>query len=364
MKVRMKWPDWVGALPLLRTRRALAAALEKRQHDRREIERLRGRLESQNQRLEAEKRKRRALERRLIRLRREHRPTAARPSPVPPFHAGDAAGRYRVANVVSYPKSGRTWFSTLYFHYARHHFGAAHLEQQSLHMPDRHATFQQFLAEHASHGAFPVCVFTHLGFSARKSFEAQPARWPGRARSALKRPTVLIVRDPRDVVVSHYHHLRALPGALEPDPGLSAFVRGDWGILRVVRFMNMWAEPLRAGHPNLRLCSYESLRRDTAGTFRAALEFLGATVDAQALQRAVDESRFEKLRSRERANREHGDQTASEDAFRFRRGTVGGYVRELSEADVAYLDAVVGQSLDDVFAEYRTRDGSPAARSM
>lgn len=349
----------MGTLPLLRTRQALASVREKLQDEKREMQRLRERLDVLNRRLDAEKRKRRNLERRLRRRRASGR---APLEPAPrrlPFHAHDADGTYRVAHVVSYPKSGRTWFSTLYFHYARHHFGAPGLEQQSLHMPDRNAMFQRFLADHASDGTFPVCVFTHLGFSARKSFEAEPERWSARARAALKRPTVLVVRNPRDVVVSHYHHLRALEGALEPDPGLSGFIRGEWGILRVVRFMNMWADALRAEHPNLWLCTYESLRQDTAGAFSAALGFLGAAIDPQAIDRAVDDSRFEKLQERERSSRTGGRQPLAPDAFRFRRGAVGGYADELLEDDVSYLDSMVSAHLDHVFAAYLPCDTRP-----
>jgi hypothetical protein len=100
------------------------------------------------------------------------------------------------------------------------------------------------------------------------------------------------------------------------------------------------------------LCSYESLRRDTAATFEAALRFLEGPIDPQAVAFAVDESSFDKLRSRERSNRAWDGRSVDQDAFRFRRGTVGGHADELAEPDVAYLDAVVAQHLDTVFSDY------------
>ncbi len=40
-------------------------------------------------------------------------------------------------------------------------------------------------------------------------------------------------------------------------------------------------------------------------------------------------------------------------ALRFRRGVPGGYRTELADADVAYLDRVIENHLDRIFARYR-----------
>lgn len=269
------------------------------------------------------------------------------------FQFATAADAYHFATVVSYPKSGRTWFSTLYVHYARAVLGASELAQQSLHMPDRNLAFQHLLADKAKHGAFPVCVFTHLGFSGRKPFESNGEPWPDKAHSVLKRPTVLIVRDPRDVVVSHYHHLRAVGGVLDPGLGLSDFIRGQWGIERIVRFMNLWGPGLRAQSKNIHLCTYESLKRDTAATFSEAMTFLHAPLDPAAVQKAVAESSFDRLKDQERSSRSYQGASLEPDAFRFRKGDIGGHARELSPAEGEYLNQVVADRLDPAFDCYR-----------
>ena len=79
------------------------------------------------------------------------------------------------------------------------------------------------------------------------------------------------------------------------------------------------------------------------------MAFLGSEVDPQAMAQAVDESSFEKLRTREHSSRAHGGASLEPDAFRFRRGSVGGYANELSASDAAYLDDTVTATLDSVF---------------
>jgi alcohol sulfotransferase len=353
----MSWSERLAGLPLVGSRSALKDVTRKLQQNKEEAEQLRARIEKQQRRLDEEKRRCARLERRLAsaKIAKLARPESRSLTPHRQvFQSATPADGYRFATVVSYPKSGRTWFSTLYFHYARHLFGALDMPQQSLHMPDRNLAFQELLADKAKHGAFPVCVFTHLGFSVLKPFDADGSPLPDKPHKVLKRPCVLIVRDPRDVVVSHYHHLRAVGGVLDPDLSLSEFVHGVWGIERIVRFMNLWAEGLRTGDANLHLCTFEALKRDTAGTFAEAMRFLGGQVDAGAVAQAIEESRFDKLKDRERSSRTHSGRSLEPDAFRFRKGDIGGHARELSDADAAYLNHVVSTQLDPAFALYHS----------
>ena len=347
----MSWSDALVRLPIVVTRKALGYSQQKAEDQQREIVELRGDLRRLRARVDLEKAKRHALERRgALRKARRHRHSEA--SAYDHLFAGRTDARYAFASVVSYPKSGRTWFSTLYFHYARLYFNETELRQKSLYTPDKSRSFQQMLAQRAAGCAFPVCRFTHLGSSVLKPFEQRPGPWPDRTATVLAHPTVLIVRDPRDVVVSHYHHLRALGGALEPDVTLTEFIRGPWGIRRVLRFLNMWAEHARSGDRRLTICTYEKLRKDAGSAFAEVMTFLGAPLNDDALARAVEASSFDQLQDQERGSRFARRLSLEPDSFRFRKGIVGAHTEELAESDRDYLAQIVSRHLDPVFLPY------------
>ena len=347
----MSWSDALMRLPILGTRKALEDAQRKLEQQRGEIAGLREDLGRARARADVEKAKRRALERRasLRQTRRERR--SAAPPPEADLFGGNEA-QYAFANVISYPKSGRTWFSTLYFHYARFYFNETDLRPKSIYTPEMNRAFQEMLVRRAVGRVFPVCTFTHLGSSVLKSFERRPMAWPDRTSDVLRHPTILIIRDPRDVVVSHYHHLRAIDGSLEPDVTLAEFIRGPWGIRRILRFMDMWAEHLHTGNSRLALCTFESMRRDAGAAFSGAMTFLGASIDATALARAVEESTFDRLREQELSKRVDERLSLDRDAFRFRQGTVGAHAHELSESDRDYLESIVSRHLHPAFSSY------------
>ena len=122
----MSWSDALMRLPIVGTRKALEDAQRKLQQQRSEIAGLREDLRRARARADLEKKKRLALERRTS-LRQTRRATRAKAPAAEAALFGGNEAQYAFANVISYPKSGRTWFSTLYFHYARFHFAETDL---------------------------------------------------------------------------------------------------------------------------------------------------------------------------------------------------------------------------------------------
>jgi hypothetical protein len=165
---------------------------------------------------------------------------------------------------------------------------------------------------------------------------------------------VLLVRDPRDVVVSLFFHQTRWRGDTYAGD-MSEFVRERAGGLdTVLAFYNAWAA--QQGVPDdLMIVRYEDLRAAPATELARVLAFTGlGFVDADALQRAVRLTKFERMQKLEERNALHSRALRARDAddpesFRVRRGVVGGHRDYLSDDDVAWIDRRIEQTLAPVY---------------
>jgi hypothetical protein len=159
---------------------------------------------------------------------------------------------------------------------------------------------------------------------------------------------VFLVRDPRDILVSSWYHLRYRERICRK--GLSAFIRDKLvGIHKVVAFMNMWIENSHVPD-SFFLTTYEEMHSDPISIFRETLEFIGIQIEPEALQRAVEKSSFEKMKRMESKGtlKEPWMQPGSKDlehSMKIRKGKVGGFREELSDEDIEFLDRVIQKEL-------------------
>jgi hypothetical protein len=160
----------------------------------------------------------------------------------------------------------------------------------------------------------------------------------------LERRLVVLVRDPRDSVVSYWHHKRAREG--RPLPDLEPFVRCPvYGIERLARSTALLIDFYERHLGDRLLLRYEDLVREPSFHLRELLRFVldGRPLDEQACRRAVEASRFERMRAWERGLGREEARTAYharfgpvldgplDDAhFKVRRGTAGGFATEMS----------------------------------
>lgn len=115
------------------------------------------------------------------------------------------------------------------------------------------------------------------------------------------RKVVLLVRDPRDAVISYYHYHRRR-GKIDESCSLDEYipmcVRGE------VDSYGAWGENVgswlgaRLGTEDFYVATYESLKADTKGELGAICEFLALPTDDQTLQNAVFWSSPEKMNPR------------------------------------------------------------------
>jgi len=246
--------------------------------------------------------------------------------------------------VLSPAKSGRTWLRVLLSHVWHLAFGVP---------ADRLIRFDNF---HRLDRRIPVVTFSHL-------FNEPPPvrRAVARAIRSPRRRLVVLVRDPRDVAVSHYYHLRhrahvrdlaryGLTRAQVARP-LAEFLRDPGAGLpaQIDRLAAMLRLTERAARAHL--LRYEDLRRDTAGELGRLLRFLGQDPDPSRLERAVAFAAFDNLRRLEQAGFFRDEVLRPADpndprSFKVRRGQSGSWRRELPADLVAWMDRLVAERLD------------------
>jgi hypothetical protein len=174
------------------------------------------------------------------------------------------------------------------------------------------------------------------------------------------RYTIYIVRDPRDVAVSFYHHnVKAgnIPEDYPLDDFIPRFIAAEfdtrWG---------SWAENviswlvLRQGQSNFVLLRYEDMKSDPQAQLLRVAEFLHhckfRPIDTrpEQLQRAVELSTPERMRALEK---EQGSQWVLTQKTRLdkpfvRTAKSGGWKSTLSEKAVALIESAWGGTMRDL----------------
>ena len=209
----------------------------------------------------------------------------------PRWNVSRHAATFRAADafVVSIQKSGRTWvrvFLTAYFS----EWGKGNFPPE---------------ARPAAASAMPTLCYSHdlWEHKAKEQFgERLRGKWLIPREETLNKPILLVARDPRDVMVSLFFHLKKRAGTFEGD--LPALLRHPvFGIKRVVE-----------------ISSFENMRRLEAGVEGAKGSERGTDLNKEALRpKNADDP----------------------DSYKVRRGKVGGYTDYLGAADVEYMNTVL-----------------------
>ena len=258
------------------------------------------------------------------------------PPPIPP--AQDLVW------IASYPRSGNTWIRLLLHAYA---LGPArHLRELG-----RLSLELDWWLAHAKAHALPLEWVIHAGRQVQSRFGRAPG-FPndlfvkshfvfdaGHPLAERSRVAIYLVRHPRDVLLSALNYTELISGrALEDDRAYSRQFIAAGGDPEWIRYgYGSWAEHAASwasapGFPVL-VVRYEDLKADAGGELGRVLEFLGAAVDADRVQAAVDHCDFQRLRNLEVASRASSDIASMRhpDRFFFHKGLTGQSLSHLGE---------------------------------
>jgi alcohol sulfotransferase len=275
------------------------------------------------------------------------------------------APEQRFSNLLlSFPKSGRTWLSYLYAYYACYRI----LGDDADAFIDREFTPTAHIYRPLEHQALAALIEERRGvivppLFAAHHYEPQPYFQLDLALTRIPAERVaFLVRDPRDVVVSYFHHTmhraddcrRRGKTAPAADVNVSEFIRSELhGIRAIVAYMNQAAERGPHVFDVFHTVYFEDLVDAPERVLTQILTEFGAQIEPAAVAAAVRRASFGNLQKIEIARRSKKGGELPLNALRFRRGVPRAYLTELTEDDVNYLDGIIERHLHPVFDRYR-----------
>lgn len=165
------------------------------------------------------------------------------------------------------------------------------------------------------HKAIPRVVKTHRGF------------WP----FFRDKKSILVIRDPRDTMVSFYHFENARK---EPrfTGTFSAFIRHEmFGLERWFKHYRSWIDRCTV------LLRYEDLRVDDVLHLRRMVDTLGIDISDGLLNAAAEKSRFGNVQKVERQFGLSRENVFKKEYSFTRSGKSGGWREQFSDSDLEYF---------------------------
>ena len=226
--------------------------------------------------------------------------------------------------VVSYPKSGNTWTRFLIANLV-HPNERAHFGNINRLVPDPEALSRREL-DRLPH---PRYIKSHQYFD---------PRYP---------KVIYVVRDPRDVALSHYHFQRKRKVLADSDriePFVRRFVAGG------TSSYGSWGENVagwlatRNGSAGFLLVRYEDMLAKPNDELARVASFLSITADAAQIHQAVQRSSADEMRSMER-NQAHLWSTTKDtrqDIPFVREAKAGGWKSELPQISIDEIESKWG----------------------
>lgn len=235
--------------------------------------------------------------------------------------------------LVSYPKCGRTWLTMLLSRALAAHAGVDDVD---------------YLATDLLGGkteGVPHIRISHDGNPHWKT-----ARGLARSKRRYRgKKLILLVRDPRDIVVSMYFERsrreRAYSGTLHE------FLHEPKGSLdTILEYYNIWAQE-RTRPQAFCLVRYEDLKADTAAQVKRILRFVGLELADAHVEEAVRFASFENMRAMEagdvlQSGRLRARDPSDAESFKTRKAKVGGYVDYLSPEEIGWMERKIRETLD------------------
>jgi hypothetical protein len=166
---------------------------------------------------------------------------------------------------------------------------------------------------------------------------------------------ILLVRDPRDAIVSRYHqHREELAQKLGYDD-LDRYLCESDELAGYIQFYNDWQN-----HPDsakdVLTVRYEDMKADTLASVQRVCEFLQLPITPTEMSEAIDYASFKNMRKMEiegstqvRTGVMSTRNVEQAESFKVRKGAIGGYRNELKPESVSLIDRAIATQLNPIY---------------
>ncbi|MEK6879906.1 MAG: sulfotransferase domain-containing protein [Nanoarchaeota archaeon] len=229
--------------------------------------------------------------------------------------------------IVSYPKTGRTWLSMI----------LATLFQEKYNLDKKDIISLEKLTYKSNQ--LPKISLIHEDNPQLKT----PIELTISKKKLLeKKKIIFLIRDPRDVIVSWYFHMKNRKGKYEGN--ISDFLGIPiGGFHTIIEYFNIWNKYSK--HKNFLKITYENLSKNPLEEIKKILNFLKVyNIKDEEIINSMQKSSFENMQKMEKENVFNVNRFKTKDvndteSFKMRKGEVGGYKNYLNKKDIEMLNS-------------------------
>ena len=157
---------------------------------------------------------------------------------------------------------------------------------------------------------------------------------------------IYVIRNPRDVAVSYFHHDRAIPfyPHYEWDEYFDKFMKGDVDFGNYFdHVLSWWAHK---DDDNVLILTYEDMKKDLPSAVAKIAKFVGQDISQDLVDEIAHRTTFANMKRDSTANYEWINERRKPTATEFmRKGVVGDWKNYFSPEQIARLDAVCEERL-------------------